>query len=153
MTDRDPSAALAPDSQPVRRGRRGSTVAVVVLPLLAVTGILAVAWTVGVGDRCGGPLPGCGSLRNAGDNPVTVREVTDQSVTDVVVAAGQRVLLGGSSNELHVDAEQCLIVEGGPSWDARTVIDRTAAATGVLHPIDDWGARVQLHDDACPDRS
>ncbi|WP_186806243.1 hypothetical protein [Microbacterium aerolatum] len=57
-------------------------------------------------------------------------------MTDVVVAAGQ-----------------CLIVEGGPSWDARTVIDRTAAATGVLHPIDDWGARVQLHDDACPDRS
>ncbi|WP_193597858.1 MULTISPECIES: hypothetical protein [Micrococcales] len=74
-------------------------------------------------------------------------------MTDVVVAAGQRVLLGGSSNELHVDAGQCLIVEGGPSWDARTVIDRTAAATGVLHPIDDWGARVQLHDDACPDRS
>ncbi len=78
--------------------------AVVVLPLLAVTGILVVAWTVGVGDRCGGPLPGCGSLRNAGDTLVTVREVTDQSTTEVAVTAGHRVLLGGSSNLLEADA-------------------------------------------------
>ena len=153
MTDRAASAALAPDPQLVRRGRRGSTVAMLVLPLLAVTGILSVAWTVGVGDRCGGPLPGCGSLRNAGDNPVTVREVTDQTVTHVIVPAGQRVLLGGSSNELHVEAGQCLLVEGGPFWDARTVIVQSAETTGMSHPIDDWGARVQLHHDACPEWS
>ena len=132
MTDRAASAALAPDPQLVRRGRRGSTVAVLVLPLLAVTGILSVAWTVGVGDRCGGPLPGCGSLRNAGDNPVTLREVTDQSVTEVVVAAGQRVLLGVLFREVVVDpadgwGSDCgvvpvVIVEVQPAWQRRAAL-------------------------------
>jgi hypothetical protein len=123
------------------------------LPLLAVAGILVVAWTAGVGDTCGGPVPGCGSLRNAGDIPVTVRAVIDQSDTETLVEGGERVLLGDWRNGVRVDHEQCLVVEGGPFWDALTVIDRTTEATGVWHPVDDWGARVQLHDGACPEPS
>jgi len=127
--------------------------AVFALPLLAVTGILVVAWTAGVGGTCGGPVPGCGSLRNAGDVPVTVRAVIDQSDSETLVEGGKQVLLGGWRNEVRVDYGQCLVVEGGPFWDARTVIDRTADATGVWHPVDDWGAQVQLHNGPCPERS
>jgi hypothetical protein len=152
MAHTSPSAALAPEPQRVRRGRRGSTLAVFVLPLLAVTGVLTVAWTTGLGDPCGGPVPGCGSLRNAGDTPVTVRAVTDPSDTEMVVAAGERVLLGGTVNEVRVEAGHCLIVEGGPFWDARTVIDQTVSASGSWHPIDDWGARVYAVPGDCPDR-
>lgn len=125
MAGASPSAALAPEPQRVRRGRRGSKLVAFGLPLLAVTGVLTVAWTTGLGDSCGGPVPECGSLRNAGDTPVTVREVAADpgSDTESVVAAGERVLLGGVVNELRVDARQCLLVEGGPFWDARTVID------------------------------
>ncbi|TFC90049.1 hypothetical protein [Cryobacterium sp. TMT4-31] len=107
MSDLDPSVDLDSQPQTVRRGRRGVTPAVLALPLLAVAGILVVAWTVGVDDTCGGPVPGCGSLRNSGDIPVTVR----------------------------------------------AVIDCTTEATGVWHPVDDKGARVQLHDRPCPESS
>lgn len=153
MSDLDPSVALASDPQTARRVRRVSTAVVFALPLLAVAGILVVAWTAGVGDTCGGPVPGCGSLRNAGDIPLTVRAVIDQSDTKTLVEGGERVLLGDWRNGVWVDHEQCLVVEGGPFWDALTVIDRTTEATGVWHPVDDWGARVQLHDGACPEPS
>ena len=152
MSDRDPSVAPA-DPQTVRRGLRVSPAAAFALPLLAVAGILVVAWTAGVGDTWGGPVPGCSSLRNAGDNPVPVRAVIDQSDTETLVEVGERVLLGDWRNGVRVDHGQCLVVEGGPFWDALTVIDRTTEATGVWHPIDDWGARLQLHAGACPEPS
>ncbi|POH71256.1 hypothetical protein C3B59_01220 [Cryobacterium zongtaii] len=153
MRDLDPSVDLYSQPQTVRRGRRGVTPAVLALPLLAVAGILGVAWTFGVEDACGGPVPGCGSLRNAGDIPVTVRAVIDQPDTETLVGGGARALLGGWSNGVRVDRGQCLTVEGGPFWDTLTVIDRTTEATGVWHPVDDWGARVQLHDRPCPESS
>lgn len=153
MSDVDPSVAPDSDLETVRRGLRVSSVAVFALPLLALAGSLVVAWNAGVEDTCGGPVPGCSSLRNAGDIPVTVRAVIDQSDTETLVEGGERVLLGDWRNGVRVDHEQCLVVEGGPFWDALTVIDRTTEATGVWHPVDDWGARVQLHDGACPEPS
>ncbi len=152
MSDRDPSVASA-DPQTVRRGLRVSPAAAFALPLLAVAGILVVAWTAGIEDTCGGPVPGCSSLRNAGDIPVTVRAVIDQPDTETLVEGGERVLLGDWRNGVRVDHGQCLVVEGGPFWDALTVIDRTTEATGVWHSVDDWGARVQLHAGACPEPS
>lgn len=150
MADRSTSAALAPDSPRAKRSRRGLTPAVLALPLIALTGVLIVAWASGLGDACGGPLPGCGNLRNAGEAPVTVREVVGQSRTEVDVATGERVMLGGSSNEVRVDPGQCLVVEGGPFWDSRTVIDRTAATAEVVwHSVDDWGAWVYLREGEC----
>jgi len=153
MSDLDPSVAPASDPQTVRRGLQVSSAPVFALPLLALAGILVVAWTVGVEDTCGGPVPGCSSLRNAGDIPVTVRAIIDQSDTETLIERGERVLLGDWRNGVRVDHGQCLVVEGGPFWDALTVIDRTTELTGVWHPLDDWGARVQLHDWACPEAS
>ncbi|KGJ74472.1 hypothetical protein GY21_10570 [Cryobacterium roopkundense] len=123
------------------------------LPLLALVGILVVAWTAGVEDTCGGPVPGCSSLRNAGDIPVMVRAVIDQYDTETLVEGGERVLLGDWRNGVRVDHGQCLVIEGGPFWDALTVIDRTTEATGVWHPFDDWGAWLWLHGGACPEPS
>lgn len=145
-----PSTALNPTPRR-RRGRLPA--AVLVLPLVAVAGILSVAWTAGLGEQCGGPLPGCGILRNTGDTPVTVRAFVDDAVTESVVGSGDRLMLRGVGNEVRVDAGQCLILEGGPFWNARTVIDRTQTPTGHWYPVDDWGARVQLHADSCPDGS
>ena len=65
----------------------------------------------------------------------------------------ERVLLGYWRNGKGIDRGQCLVVEGGPFWDALTVIDRTTEATRVWHPVDNWGARVQLHDGACSEPS
>ncbi|MDJ0348955.1 hypothetical protein [Cryobacterium sp. PH29-G1] len=153
MSDLNPSVAPASDPQTVRRDLRVSSATVFAVPLLALAGILVVAWTAGVEDTCGGPVPGCSSLRNAGDIPVTVRAVIDKSDTETLVEGGERVLLGDWRNGVRVDHEQCLVVEGGPFWDALTVIDRTTETTGVWHPVDDWGARLHLHDGACPEPS
>ena len=125
--------------------------AVFVLPLVALSAILLVAWNAGVGGTCGGPVPGCGSVHNAGDIPVTVRAVIDQPETETLVEAGTQTLLGDWRSGVRVNDGQCLFVEGGPFWDALTVIDRTTDSTGVWHPIDDWGAQVQLHNGPCPD--
>jgi hypothetical protein len=54
----------------------------------------------------------------------------------------KRVLLGDWSNGKGIDRGQCLVVEGGPLWDALTVIDRTTEATRVRHPVHNRGARV-----------
>lgn len=155
MADRVPSAALAPEPQRVRRGRRGLTWATFLLSGLAVAGVLGVAWVTGFGDPCGGPLPGCGNLRNAGDLPVTVQAITStpagDQVSTAVVVSDERGVLRGATNEVRVEAGHCLIVEGGPFWDARSVIDRTTESTGVWHPVDEWGAWVTLHDGPCPD--
>ena len=153
MSDLDTSVARASDPQTARRGLPISSAAVFALPLLALAGFVVVARTAGVEGTCGGPVPGCSSLRNAGDIPVTVRAVIDQSDTQTLIAGGERVLLGDWRNGVRVDHEQCLVVEGGPFWDALTVIDRTTEATGVWHPVDDWGARLELHDGACPESS
>jgi hypothetical protein len=158
MVDRDYPGALASEGHSERGSHRPSW-AVLALPLLVVTGILVVAWISGSENTCGGPVPGCASLRNAGDIPVTVRTATGQSdtgkeedkerVEEVSVAGGERVLLSGWG-DVRVSPEQCLVVEAGPLWDVLTVIDRTTDATGIWHPVDDWGARVQLHDGECP---
>ena len=151
MSDLDPSVTLASSAQAAGRGRRGSTLAVFVLLPVALSGILVVAWNAGVGGTCGGPVPGCGSVRNAGGIPVTVRAVIDQSETETLVEGGKQVLLGGWRSGVRVDYGQCLVVEGGPFWNALTVIDRATETTGVWHPIDDWGAQLQLHNGPCPD--
>jgi len=142
---------LASDPQTARNSRRGSALAVFVLPLVALSAILLVAWNAGVGGTCGGPVPGCGSVRNAGGIPVTVRAVIDQSETETLVEGGKQVLLGGWRSGVRVDYGQCLVVEGGPFWNVLTVIDRSTDWTGVWQPIDDWGAQVQLHNGPCPD--
>lgn len=117
------------------------------VPALTVAGVLTVAWFISDAEGCGGPVPGCGTLQNVGEVPVTVRAESETGATPV--ESGDRVPLRGAHPAVWVDAGQCLTADGGPFWDARAVIDRTEEATGVWHPIDDWGARVQLRDDGC----
>lgn len=153
----DPDRWDEPGSGPVtaRRRRRRWAAAVLVLPMLVLTGVLAVAWAAGTGGTCSGPVPGCASLRNAGDIPVTVSPTSTtsdgESSSATVVPPGEREVLRGTANDVRVETGQCLIVDGGPLWNARTIIDRTDAANGVWHPVDEWGARVQMHNGACPD--
>ena len=155
MADRDSSAAVAPNppDEPTSRRRLW---AVFGLPILVVTGVLAIGWFSGLGNTCGGPVPGCGALRNAGSIPVTVRGVAEQSGavaersgTEVEVAGGERVLVDARSSQVRVDPGQCLVVDSGPLWNISTVIDRSTESARVWHPIDDWGARVRLHDGEC----
>ncbi|MFE7843567.1 hypothetical protein ACFUTX_00075 [Microbacterium sp. NPDC057407] len=154
MPDLDPSAAPTPVPPRVRRGRRGLPWYLFVLPAIAVAGVLGVAWISGVTDACGGPVPGCGSIRNTGEHPVTVRALTpadgNQAMT-YQVPPDDRALLLGAVNEVWVDAGQCLLADGGPFWNVPTIIDRTGDETGAWHPVDDWGARVHLHDGPCPE--
>ena len=155
MRNADPSAVPAPVPQRERRGRRGFAWGTLLLPAIAVAGVLGVSWVSGVGDTCGGAVPGCGNVRNAGDVPVTVRALTPtagaEEVTTTVVSPEERALLRGVVNEVRAEAGQCLLAEGGPFWNARTVIDRTADTTGAWHLVDDWGARLILRDGICPE--
>lgn len=149
MADRDRSAFLADDTGSAR-GHRGRTFALLGLPLLAVAGVLAVSLVIPGADTCGAPIPGCGNLRNAGQIPVDIQAAGGTAdVGTVTVQPGQRVLLFGPATEVRVDAGQCLTVEGGLFWNARTDIDRVAEPTGLWHTIDDWGARVHLRDGPC----
>lgn len=157
MSETSPSAVLAPVPHRVRRGRRGLTWATFLLPAFAVAGVLGVAWAAGVGDSCGGPLPGCGNVRNAGNLPATVQSTnltaSDGGYLTSVVAPGERAVLWGAQNEVWVEAEQCLIADGGPFWDARTITDRSAEPAGRWYRVDDWGARLHLFDGVCAERS
>lgn len=149
MADRDRSAFLAGDPG-TARGHRGRTFALLGLPLLAVAGVLAVSLVIPGSDTCEGPIPGCGNLRNAGQIPVDIQAAGGTAdVGTVTVQPGERMLLFGPVSEVRVDAGQCLTVEGGPFWTARTDIDWVAEPTGPWHAIDDWGARVHLRDWPC----
>ena len=151
MPDRNRSANRAPDPG-TARGHPGRTFALFGLPLVALTGALAVALVLPGSNTCGGPITGCGNLRNAGEIRVEIQPAggtADEGT--VTVQPGERVLLVGTASDVRVDAGQCLIVEGGPFWDARTDIDRVAEATGLWHEVDDWGARVRLRDGPCLD--
>lgn len=149
MADRDRSAVRARDPG-TARGHRGRTFALFGLPLLAVVGVLAVSLVIPGSNTCGGPVPGCGNLRNAGPVPMDIQAAGGTAdVGTVTVQPRERVLLFGTVSEVRVDAGQCLIVEGGPFWNARTDIDRVAEPTGLWHAIDDWGARVHLRDGPC----
>lgn len=146
------------DQGPGARRRRGVGLGIPILISTVVgAAVLSVAWVSGWGDDCGGVLPGCGNLRNAGERAVSVQATGASAVEEpdsTLIAPGQRGVLVGVTNHVRVDAGECLIVDGGPFWQARTVIDRTAQDTGVWHRIDDWGARVTLHEGDCtgPDR-
>jgi len=123
------------------------------LPLLALVATLAATQSVSANDPCGGPIPGCSSLSNAGSLPVTVRAVTSDRAERprlVTVDAGKRAQLLAPANEVHVEAGQCLVVEGGPWWSTRTKVDQLESARGRWHTIDDWGARVRLSASGCP---
>lgn len=153
---------MADRNDTVRRSIRGSGVGrgtpSLVLPLLALVGTLAATQLVSANERCGGPIPGCSALSNAGELAVTVRAAASGTAAErpqrpLTVEAGTRAHLLAPANEIRVDAGQCLLVEGGPWWTTRTLVDRLGSARGQWHVIDDWGARVRLSDSACPGAS
>lgn len=128
-------------------------IAMFALPFLAVAGILGVTLLTAGPEPCGGPVPGCASLRNSGELPVTVQlTVEGRETSTLTVGPDERIVLSGAI-AVWVGAGQCLTVAGGPLWDTRAVTDRRDDATGSWHPIDDWGARVSLYDGRCPGRS
>jgi len=154
MTRSIPSPTARADTQPGRR-RPPIGLAVIVLPLLALAGVLVFALLAPGPRTCGGAVPGCAALRNAGELPVTVETLVGEvdgvdERQENVVAAGARVLLTGESNAVRVDAGQCLRVGGGPFWTAASVTDRVGQDAGQWQVIDDWGARVQLESGRCP---
>lgn len=151
------------DPTPTKSGRsaRGAQLVTLAfgLPLVALIGVLVVLLVSPGPQSCGGSVPGCGSLRNAGDLPVLIRSapplpvraetgVADEQATHTV-SPGERALLVGETTDVWVEAGQCLSVEGGPLWSALAQIDRVSESTGAWHPIDDWGARVQLSEGRC----
>lgn len=128
---------------------------VFVLPLLALIAVLVIPLVTPAASTCGGGIPGCGSLRNAGETAVVVEFAQRggdgvEDKTEREVQAGERALLIGDANAVFVDAGQCLKVDGGPFWTATSYTDRTGQDTGEWHPIDDWGARVTLGSERCP---
>lgn len=154
MTGTNPSPTARADPRSGRR-RTPTGLAVIVLPLLALAGVLVFALLAPGPHTCGGAVPGCASLRNAGELPVTVETLVGQvdgedERQENVVAAGARVLLTGESNAVRVDAGQCLRVGGGPFWTTVSFTDRVGQDAGQWQVIDDWGARVQLESGRCP---
>lgn len=126
------------------------TLTVFIVPLLLLTGVLLVSQFTPNADPCAGGVPGCGSVRNAGDTAVTLQATDGGDVRTIEVPAGERVVMSSDTSAIRVEPDQCLMVEGGPFWSAVSYTDRTGQDTGVWHPIDDWGARVHLATGSCP---
>jgi len=152
------SATTSPSSAPQPQSgsrRRYAGVAVTVLPLLAVTGALAIAFFAPGSGTCDGAVPGCAVLSNVGETPVAVEALSvdadgEQVRSEYVAAAGARALLFGETSAVQVDAGQCLRVDGGPLWSTVSITDRVGEDTGLWYEIDGWGARVQLANGSCP---
>lgn len=154
MADLNPST-VPPSQRPPApgRGRRGLTLAALLgLPAAGVAAILTGIVVPPGGGDCGGPLPGCGNLRNAGEAPVTVQAThTDGTVTTSTVPPGQRGVLTGVTNAVAVEPGTCLTVDAGPFWTATTHVSTPPHSERQWVPIDDWGARVQVATGFCPE--
>ncbi len=156
MADRNPSTVPTPAPPPTpeetptpRRGGRGHPLALFGIPIGIAILLLGAAFIVpGRGD-CAGPIPGCGSLRNAGDLPVTVQTTNaDGGQATLTVPPGERALLTGLTNTVAIDPGHCLTVDGGPFWTATRSVQSDPLQT-VWVPVDDWGARVHLTQGPC----
>jgi hypothetical protein len=144
-------------TEPVRSrpAVRVSETLLFVLPILLIGGVLVGAYLVAASERCGGPVPGCGMIRNTGDLPIAVRGVTADgqagAAVPTTVKPGNRVLLVDATGLVRVNGGQCLRVQGGPLWNAESYIDAGDSPGGRWHPVDDWGARVEVFDSPCAD--
>ena len=141
------------------RGGRWRLLGLFGLPLVALVGVLTVAAVTHDGD-CGGPVPGCGNLLNAGEIHILIERITTSSGGDEqtlprtsTVPAGERAILLGVTNAVRVDPGQCLTVEAGPFWTALTQVEQASDEPGRWVPIDEWGARVHLTDGPCEEGS
>lgn len=154
MADTDPSTVPPLTTPPTRgRGGRGHPLTLFALPATLLAAILAAAFITPGREDCGGPVPGCGSLRNTGTLPVTIR-VTDAGgdATTFTLAPADRALLTGRTNAVALDPGHCLTLEGGPFWTATTTLAANSDGRRWV-PIDDWGSRVQLREGNCSEES
>lgn len=131
------------------RGGRGHPLTLFGIPTAVAVLLLGAAFFAPGGADCGGPIPGCGSLRNAGDLPITVQTThLDGDQTTFTVATGERALLTGLTNAVAVNPGHCLTIDGGPFWTATSTVQSDPDQT-MWVPIDDWGARVHLVQGHC----
>jgi hypothetical protein len=131
------------------RARRPSTLLLLfALPVIGLVALLVLPFVGAPASSCGNGF-GCGSVRNAGEQDVTVVAFGADGAEQAsyAVTPGSRDVLLGVDNAIEVPAGSCLTLEGGPFWLDRVVVDGLDGATRV--PVDHWGARVTLTDGGC----
>ncbi|TQK20894.1 hypothetical protein FBY40_3439 [Microbacterium sp. SLBN-154] len=130
------------------RTRRPRAALLIALPAFGLVALMILPFVSAPSSSCGNPF-GCGSVRNAGEEALTVVafEADGAERATYAIAPDSRDLLLGVTNEILVPEASCLTVHGGPFWLDRTAVQTSDDTARV--PIDHWGARVDLRGGAC----